>query len=55
MWHTTHRVTASHAVSVRLKIRSSGRSYTGRRSTFVQFLRFAQVSSGVEPEKGGKP
>lgn len=34
---------------------SSGLSYSGRRSTFVQFLRFVHVSSGVLPLKGGKP
>jgi len=50
-----HRVTASHAISVRLKIRSSGLSYSGLRRTLVQFLRLVQVSSGVLPLKGGKP
>lgn len=50
-----HLVTASQATSDKLKIKSSGRSYTGRRSTLGQFLRFAQVSLGVWPENGGKP
>lgn len=52
---TAYRTTASQAVSVKLKMRSSGRSYTGRRRTLCQLFKFAQVSSGVEPENGGKP
>jgi hypothetical protein len=50
-----YRVIASHATSERLKMRSSGLSYSGLRRTFVQFLRLVQVSSGVLPLKGGKP
>ncbi len=50
-----HRVTANQAESVKLKIKSSGLSYTGLRKTFCQFFRLAQVSSGVLPENGGKP
>ena len=50
-----YRVIASHATSVKLKIKSSGLSYSGRRKTLVQFLRLVHVSSGVPPLKGGKP
>src|SRR6266702_740037 len=50
-----HLVMASQATSVRLKIRSSGLSYSGRRRTLVQFLRLVHVSSGVPPLNGGKP
>lgn len=50
-----YRVTASHAMSVRLKMRSSGLSYSGLRSTLVQFFRLVQVSSGVLPLNGGNP
>lgn len=51
----THWTTASQAWSVKLKIKSSGLSYTGLRRTFGQFFKLTQVSSGVLPEKGGKP
>lgn len=50
-----YRVIASHAVSVRLKMRSSGVSYSGLRRTFVQLLRLVHVSFVVLPLKGGKP
>lgn len=55
MEEAPYRLMQSQAVSDKLKIRSSGLSYSGRRNTFCQFFKFAQVSSGVPPVNGGKP